>query len=399
MSAPLDGLSVLDISEGVPGPFCAKLLGDLGADVVKVEPPGRGDSSRSLAPATNGDTTGGDTTSGTFFFMNTSKRGVTLDLDSERGRELLGELLPRYDIVVAGETEGELAARGLGYAQLQRWNPNVILTTISGFGSEGPYAGYRWSHLIACAVGGWTNNCGVPDREPLQAGGAIAETFAGAFAAAGTLIAALGRDAHGGSEHVDVSAQEAALAAALFPTLSYEYRGVVGVRNSHRGPGPSFILPTMDGHVGVNVLTGAQWDLLCQFFGRQDMLEDPRFAPGQRYLHADEAREEFAPLLVDRTAEDVFHDGQTWRVPFGLVPDLEGIANFLPHQEREFFVELDHPSEGDAVAVPGVPFKSTATEPVAGPPPAIGEHNEHVFGELLGLSASEIAELSREGVI
>ncbi|MDP6605080.1 MAG: CoA transferase [Dehalococcoidia bacterium] len=411
MSAPLDGLSVLDISEGIPGPFCAKLLGDLGADVVKVERPGRGDASRSLpsdgaVPATNGSspdgTPGGGghpgATSGTFFFMNTSKRGVTLDLDGERGRELLGGLLPQYDIVVAGETERELAARGLGYGQLQRWHPSVILTTISGFGSEGPHAGYRWSHLIACAVGGWSNNCGVPDREPLQAGGAIAESLAGAFAAAGTLIAALGRTAHGGGDHVDVSAQEAAIAAALFPSLVYEYRGVVGERNSHVGPGPSFILPTTDGHVGVNVLTGPQWDLLCQFFGRPDMVDDPRFQPPQRHLHANDARDAFTAAMADRTADDVFHDGQTWRVPFGLVLGMEAVSDFLPHQEREFLVELDSPS-GGAVTVPGVPFQSTAPAPTVGPPPEIGEHNEHVFRELLGLSEGEIAELSREGVI
>ncbi len=388
MAAPLEGLRVLDISEGIAGPFCAKLLGDLGAEVVKVESPAGGDSSRTLDPEANGS----------FIFFNTSKQGITLDLDSTEGRDLFARMLEHYDIVVAGETEGELAARGLGYEQLQQWNPSVILTTISGFGSTGPYAGYRWSHIVACAVGGWAINCGRPERDPLQAGGSIAETFTGAYAAVATQLAALGRAAHGGGDHVDISAQEAALTAASFPTLAWEYRGMLNQRSSHRGPGPSFILPSTDGYIGVNVLTGAQWDLLCSYFGRADMIDDPRYAPGQRHLNADEAGEQFAPLTAERTAEDVFHDGQTWRVPFGLVPSMEGITKMLPHREREFFVEVESPL-GEPVAVPGIPFKSTVTSPEVGPPPAAGEHNDHVFGELLGLSAGEIAELSSEGVI
>jgi crotonobetainyl-CoA:carnitine CoA-transferase CaiB-like acyl-CoA transferase len=395
----LEGLRVLDISEGIAGPFCAKLLGDLGADVVKVESPGRGDSARTRGLSANGNAPAGDAqASGSFVFLNTSKSGVTIDLDGTEGRALFARMLERYDIVVAGETEGELAARGLGYEQLQRWNPSIILTTISGFGSTGPYAGYRWSHIVTCAVGGWAINSGRPEREPLQAGGSIAETYAGAYAAVGTQLAVLGRTAHGGGDHVDVSAQEAALTAASFPTLFWEYRQMLNQRNSHRGPGPSFILPTTDGHVGVNVLTGPQWDMLCSYFGQTDMIEDPRFQPGQRQLNADEAGERFAPHTVERTAEDVFHDGQTWRVPFGLVPNLKGITQMLPHVEREFFVDVESPTAG-SVAVPGVAFKSTVTEPAIGPPPAAGEHNDHVFGELLGLSADEIAELSSEGVI
>lgn len=392
MAAPLEGLRVLDISEGIAGPFCAKLLGDLGAEVVKVEPPETGDH-----PSSNGSQPSG----GSIFF-NTSKRGVTLDLDCADGRALFARMLERYDIVVAGETEGELTARGLGYEQLQQWNPSIILTTISGFGSTGPYAGYRWSHIVACAVGGWAINCGRPEREPLQAGGSIAETFTGAYAAVATQLAALGRIAHGGGDHVDVSAQEVVLTGASFPTLIWEYRGMLNERSSHRGPGPSFILPTTDGHVGVNVLTGPQWDLLCAYFGQADMIDDPRFQPGQRHLNADEAGERFAPLTAERTAEEIFHDGQTWRVPFGLVPSMEGITRMLPHLEREFFVTVDSPLAGPtpaSVAVPGIPFKSTVTAPQIGSPPATGEHNDHVFGELLGLSADEIAELSSEGVI
>ncbi len=376
MPTPLAGLAVLDLSEGVAGPFCAKLLGDLGADVCKVEPPA-GDRARRRGPF-RGDGVDPEA-SASFLYLNTSKRGVTLDLDSAAGRADLARLLARFDIVIAGETEGELAARGLGFARLRRWNPRVILTTVSGFGSTGPCAGYRWSHLVACATGGWTHTCGLPDREPLQAGGAIAETLTGAFAAAATLLAAEGRARHGGGDHVDVSAQEAVLAAALFPTLTYEYRGVVPERESWRGPGPSFMLPTADGTLGVNVLTLAQWGLLCQFLGCGDMLDDPRFQGAARLQHAGAARDRFAPVVAARTAEDLFHEGQTWRVPFGLVPDLPGILELPPHRERGFFVAVDHPGAG-TVEMPGSWFRSTAMAARVTRAPRLGEHNAELLG-------------------
>ena len=251
MVAPLTGLMVLDLSEGISAPFCAKLLGDLGADVVKVEPPGVGDRSRTLGPFPAGRAD--REASASFFYFNTSKRSVTLDTSSAEGRALIERLVRRYDIIVSSETEGQLAGRGIGLEQLRAWNDRVILTTVTGFGSEGPRAGYEWSHLIACAVGGWARTCGLADREPLQAGGAIAETLTGAFAATATLLAVLGRNAHGHGERVDVSAQEAVLAGALFPTLRYEFTGDVPARNSRDGPGPSFILPTREGYIGVNV--------------------------------------------------------------------------------------------------------------------------------------------------
>jgi crotonobetainyl-CoA:carnitine CoA-transferase CaiB-like acyl-CoA transferase len=379
VSSPLEGLSVLDISEGIAGPFCAKLLADLGARVCKVEAPDGGDRTRRLGPFPDGSAD--PEASGSFIYLNTSKLGITLDLATAEGRDQLVRLLADYDVVVAGESEGELAARGLGYEQLQAWNPTVILTTVSGFGSSGPHAGYRWSDLTASAAGGWSDNCGIPEREPLRPGGAISQTMAGAFGATATMLAVLGRHAHGGGEHVDVSAQESTLVSAMIPTLFYEYTGQIRERNSTVGSGPSFILPGSDGYIGVNVLTQAQWELLCQYLGLGEMLEDPRFQPGQRQLHAEEVRELFMPLLADRTVEQIFTDGQTWRVPFGLVPDATQIRSMLPHHEREFFVTLDQPGAG-SVDVPGVWFKSSVNAPHVRPAPRLGEHNAEVLGAL-----------------
>ena len=386
MVAPLAGLRVLDLSEGIAGPFAAKLLGDLGADVVKVEAPA-GDSARRLGPfpSAQGERAGMEPEdpeqSAAFFYFNTSKRSIVLDLGGEEGRHTLERLVQRYDVVIAGETEGQLAERGFGFDQLRAWNERVILTTVTGFGSVGPWSGYEWSHLIACSTGGWARTCGLSDREPLQAGGAITETLTGAFAAAATLLAVLGRNAHHHGEHIDVSAQQAVLASALFPTLRYEYRGDLPQRNSQYGPGPSFILPTREGHVGVNVLTGPQWQLLCQFLGRPELASDQRYAGRGRSLHADEIREAFEQALGGRSAEEIFHEGQTWRVPFGLVPTMAELVELPPHRERGFIVDLEHPVAG-TVAVPGVPYHSTATDAEPYRPPLLGEHTAEVLSEL-----------------
>ncbi|MXY57954.1 MAG: CoA transferase [Gammaproteobacteria bacterium] len=395
---PLAGVRVLDTSEGIGAPFCAKLLGDLGADVVKVERPGTGDETREMGPFPD-DAADGPTrheASASFFFLNTSKRSVVLAAETTRWREQLAALVQRFDVVVAGETAESLDARGIGYDALRRWNPEVVLTTISGFGSFGPHSAYESSHLVSCAVGGWTHLCGLPDAEPLQVGGALSETLAGAFAAAATQLAVLGRMRHGRGDHVDVSVQQAVLAGAQIPTMLYEYRGIVPERYSSvgAGAGACCMLPTADGTIGINALTGRQWRMLCDFFGRRDIADDERYR-GVSWVNADERVDEiraaFREALGDRTAEALFHQAQAWRVPFGLVPDMAGMFALPPHRHRGFIVPLDHPVAG-TVEVPGIPFRATGTEPRPYRPPLLGEHTEQVLSSLAEAPPSQSGE-------
>ncbi len=381
--SPLQGLRVLDLSEGVAGPFCAKFLGDLGADVLKVESP-LGDSTRTWGPFPEGNAD--PERSASFFFLNTSKRSVVINLLTAEGRSTLERLVSTYDVIIAGETAGSLEDRGIGIDVLRSWSPAVIVTTVSGFGSSGPYVDYAWSHLVMSALGGWAHLCGLPDREPLQAGGALAETLTGAFAAVGTLLAVLGRYRHGGGEHVDVSAQQAVLLAAQIPTLRWEYSGVVPPRNSSvgSGAGAGFMLPTQDGFIGLNALTRAQWGMLCEFLGRSDIATDPRYAHIS-WVNPDDALEEvraiFRQAVADRSALTLFHAAEAKRVPFGLIPDIAGLFALTPHRERGWFVELEHPVAG-RVELPGLPFKSTATAPRPDRPPLLGEHTAEVLAEL-----------------
>ena len=377
----LGGVKILDISEGIAAPFCTKLLSDLGAEVVKIEKPTIGDRSRALGPFPDGEEH--LEKSPFFFFLNTGKKSIEIDIDSSEGRDYLAGLVQEFDVIVSSDTSESLEDRGLSFEQFHAWNKRTILTTVSGFGSFGPYSQYRSSHIVSCAVGGWAESCGVPDREPLQAGGNVTETLTGAYAAVATLIAIYGRNKHGSGEHVDVSAQEATLAGAQLPTLFYEYRNLVLGRYSSvgSGAGGAFMLPTREGYIGLNALTAAQRVLLCQFLGRQDIADDPNW-DGVAWMNPDDRieqlREIYREALEDRSAEELFHEAAAWRVPFGLVPSLTDLPKLTPHVERDFYSEVTHPVAGK-VSVPGVPFKSTVSDFTIERPPLLGEHTEQIL--------------------
>ncbi len=380
MTRALERLRVLDISQGLAAPYAAKLLGDLGADVIKLEPP-EGDSARRRGPFAGAEDI---EASAAFIYANTSKRSAVVDLSKPDDRELRARLLAGADVVISHEIEPALAARGLGYERLRERNPRVVLTTVTGFGSDGPYADWQWNHLIAGALGGFTHLCGRPLREPIQLGASVTETLAGAYAAVAALIAVRGAREHGRGDHVDVSVTEAAVNAALLPVQRYDYTGVIGARSADIGPAPSFILPTADGYVGANVLTQAQWEMMCQFFGRQELIANPLFADAwTRMANSRELADELAEQTRSRTSEDIFHDAQTWRIPFGLIPDMSEVLDLLPHREREFTFEFEHPRAG-RVRMPGVPWMFGDERPLGRRSPTLGEHTEEVRAGLEG---------------
>jgi len=395
---PLATLRVLDLSNGLAGPFCAKLLADLGADVIKIEPPGGSDPSRGLGPFPAGCTDGN--ASGAYVYTNTSKQSIELDVATPEGRDLLSRLLATHDIVIASETEPSLAARGLGHADLLRINPRAILATVTGFGSTGPYAGYAANHLVNCAMGGWSATCGVADREPLQSGGNVTEFIAGAYAAVGTLAAVEARERDGAGQHVDTSAMEATITAALLPTMTWEYAGIVSSRNSNRATGPSWMMRCADGYIGVNVLTQAQWEALCGFVGMDDLISEAAYANGALRLQCEaELRARIEPWFAGRAAVEVFQEAQLWRLPFGLVPTLTEILGLEQHREREFFTMAPHPCDPErTIPTVGLPFHMPASPSSPSPAPRLGQDTDTVLRDLLGLAPDKINELRAAGV-
>ena len=378
MTTALDGLRILDISEGLAAPFAAKLLGDLGADVIKIEPP-QGDAARRRGPFAGLEDI---ESSAPFLYANTSKRSVVIDPANPDDLALRARLSEWADVVISHETEPSLVDRGLGYQQLAASNPQVVLTTVTGFGSDGPYADWHWNHLTAGALGGFTHLCGREHREPLQLGASVTETLTGAYAAVATLIGVYAAHEYGRGDHIDVSVIETAVNAALLPVQRYDYTGDIGIRRGDIGPAPSFILPTSDGYVGANVLTQAQWEMLCQFFGKPEFIEDPLFADAwSRFANSRDLANQLAEQTRPRTAEDIFHDAQTWRIPFGLIPTMSDVMNLLPHREREFFLHFEHPRAG-RVRMPGIPWMFGDERPVGSRTPLLGEHNAEVRQEV-----------------
>ena len=372
----LSGLRVADISEGLAAPFAAKLLGDLGADVIKIEPPA-GDAARRRGPFADTDD---PEASAPFLYANTSKRSVVLG-DAADDRALRDRILAGADLVIASEPEPRLAERSIGYDDLAAANPGLILVTVTGFGSTGPCADWKWSHLTACATGGFSHLCGRAEREPLQLGGSVPETLAGAYAAVAALIAVRAQQQTGRGDHIDVSVLEAAVNMALLVTQRYDYTGDIGIRRADIGPAPSFILPTADGWVGANTLTQAQWEVMCQFFDRAELIDDPRFEDAwSRYANSRDVADELAQQTRDRPADEIFHDAQAWRIPFGMVPNLAEVLDLLPHRERKFLLEFDHPRAG-RVRMPGIPWMFGEERETGAPTPLLGEHTETVREE------------------
>ncbi len=371
----LGGVKVLDLTQCVAGPYCTRLLAGFGADVVKVEVPGKGDPARMVGPFLGGQP--GPERSGLFLYLNNNKRSITLDLKSEAGRDAFRELIRDADIVFESFRPGVMDRLGLGYESLSSQNPGLVMTSVSNFGQTGPYRDYKLNHLIAWGMAGGHYVEGVPRTRPVQPGGWITHYIAGLHAAAGAMTALYQRNETGHGQHVDVSIAESMLAASIYLAVVYSYHGLIYSRYGRNHLG---IFPCRDGHIGLNLYAGNHWELTCAFFGIPELLLDPRFETQQNVNdNLKEAREFFYDLVKDRDEEELFHAGNAWRIPFGLIPTTADILNLPQHAARAFFDEVTHPVIGK-VTMPGAPFKMMGTPWQQGSPaPLLGEHNEAVL--------------------
>ncbi|MBI2866333.1 MAG: CoA transferase [Chloroflexi bacterium] len=388
----LAGLRVLDLSNGIAGAYCAKLLADFGATVVKVEPP-EGDPTRRDGPFPGAIPH--PEKSGLFLYLNTNKQGITLDPETETGAALLRKLGQRAQVLVESFPPGYLDRLGLGYAALVQANPALVMTSVTYFGQTGPYREWKGCDLIAWALGGLMYMTGEADREPLRVGGSQAEYIAGLHAAVATMGAVLYQEASGLGQHLDVSCVEAVASLTEGAALTYSYSGHVRGRNGarHHYAYPSTILPCRGGYIFVHA--GGDWEAFCNFLEAPG-LRDPKYV-GARGL-ADEIDAQMQPFLQRHAAEEIFHQGQLWRIPFSLVQDMAEVAGDPQFRDRGFFVQTEHPEAG-LLTNPGAPFRMPESPWRAGRAPLLGEHNQEVYGGWLGLEAADLALLRRRGVI
>lgn len=400
----LADITVLDLTHHIAGPYCTKLLATYGAEVIKIERPGRGDPARQAGPFP-GDVPHPEK-SGLFLHLNTNKRSVTLDLKQPRGRELITALLKQVDVVVENFSPRVLPSLGLGYADLEGLNPCLVMTSISNFGQTGPYRDWKAQDMVVYAMGGAMNITGLPEREPLRLALNLMAYQGGNVAAAATMTGVLGAHRLGSGQHIDVALFEVHAGSIDRRTTSlvgYQYTGDPGYREAAIGIGvyPTGVIPCQDGYVQTLVFPQV-WERLLAGMGRPELNDDPRFADAMERMDQTK-RPEFMAIFRDWLGRNTRYEAmakmQAQRVPLTAVNSPSAVPQDPHLQARGYFVEVEHPAAG-TLPYTREPFRmlGAPAEPVRRAP-LLGEHTEPVLRQRLGLSEADLASLRQHGVI
>ena len=391
----LDGVTVLDLTRVLSGPYCTMMLADMGARVVKVEQPGKGDDTRAWGPPFQAGE------SAYFLSVNRNKESLTLNLKHPDGRRVLDALLERADVLVENFRPGTLERMGLGYADVSRRRPGLVYCSISGFGQTGPRRREPGYDAVLQGEGGLMSITGEQDGPAYRLGVAIADIVSGMFSAYGVAAALLARHRTGRGQLVDVGMLDAVAAVLTYQAGIYFATGAAPGRLGNRHPTitPYESLEAADGELVVAVGNDQLWRTFCGVLGADDLADDPRFRTNKDRVAA---RETLRPMLVEqlraRPAAEWLADLKAAGVPCGGVRDLEQVFTDPQVLERAMVVALDHPIAG-AIRQLGVPIKLDGTPgAVRTPPPTLGQHTAAILGEL-GIGGAEAARLRAAGAI
>ena len=400
MQHALSRIRVLDLTHYIAGPYCTKLLADYGAEVIKIEKPGTGDGARALPPFFADQP--GRERSGLFFFLNTNKQSVTLNLKHDRGRETVLRLAQQADVLVENFRPGVMSRLGLAREDLEKANPRLVSVSLTNFGSSGPYRDYQLTDSVSYALGGWTYPMGELDRPPVQPGGAFGQYVTGLYAAIGALQAVRHRDATGEGQTVEVSIQEALLATTLYDFVAFSYAGFVRKRSGrqfHLAYPNLVILPCADGYVGIHAGLPHQIHALLELVERPDLAADPRFTLPNLARHAKEFHNALLPWLQKRGKWDIYHAAQARGIPLSPIPTPAEVVEWPHLQERQAFLEIEHP-EGSKVKIPRPPFRENGKPlwPLRRAP-LLGEHTEEILCGRLGYNKADVRQLREAGVL
>ncbi len=396
---PLQGIRVVECGHMVAAAYAGKLMADLGAEVIKVEEPG-GDIARRRGPYPGG--TPHPEKSGLFLYLNTNKRGVTLDLETPEGRALLRRLVANADALVHNYHPTRLAALGLEYDTLARVNPRLVVTAISPFGQTGPHRAYTAHDLTMWTAGGIVflgGAGGRPDLPPLKAAGQQAGFQAGVNAGLACLGALFSRLSSGRGQLIDISVQECLVAIMENNYVAWPYDGSTPSRLGFRLI-PQDVLQCRDGYIYVLAVEEHQWQGAVELMGDPDWAQTELFQDFvARSVNWDALKALVEDWLQDKSVHEVYHGAQQRRVPFAPVSTMGDLLESEHLNARGFFAQITHPEAG-TLPYAGTPYKfSAAPEPLLGPAPCLGQHNREIYGDLLGLSSEEIADLRRAHVI
>lgn len=393
---PLAGIRVLDLSRVLAGPYCTMIMGDLGADVVKVEQPGKGDDTRDWGPPYAG------TESGYFLSVNRNKRSITLDLKHTTAQEIVRRLAADSDVIVENFKLGALERMGIGYEQLREINPRLIWATISGYGPDGPYADRPGYDFVAQGESGIMAITGEPDGEPMKVGVAIVDVTTGMFSAIAILAALRARDTTGVGQRVDTSLLTSAVAWLANVGQNYLVTGKPAKRygNAHANIVPYQVFRARDQHITIAVGNDRQFQALCSVLGRADLAADPRYATNPlRVQHRDELVSVIQSIFETRDAAEWLDACYRAGVPSGPINSIEQVFSHPQVLARDMLVEIEHPEAG-LLRMAGIPYALSDTPgQIRLAPPLLGQHTDEVLRERLGLTIDEISNMRENGVI
>jgi formyl-CoA transferase len=393
----LEGVLVVDLTRVLAGPFCTMMLGDLGADVIKIEEPSRGDDTRAWGPPF---APGGE--SAYFLSANRNKRSLTLNLKSSAGLEILRRLIARGDVIVDNFRAGTLEGWGLDYGTLQSIRPGIIACSITGYGQTGPYRERPGYDFMVQAMGGFMSVTGPVEGEPTRAGLAIADLAAGMFASSAVLAALFARHKTGQGQRIDISLLDAQVALLSYVAGNYLVSGEQPRRfgNGHPNIVPYQSFPARDGYFAFAAGNDAQWKRFCEAVGQSAWVEDPRFSTnGARVQNRQVVVDMLSDLFRTRPAGEWMELCESIGIPAAPINTIDKVFADPQVQARGLQAEVDHPTAG-RVGMVASPLRFSASPlEIRRPPPTLGQHTDEVLMDVLGCSVVEIRGWRAGGVV
>ena len=397
-SGPLRGLRVLDLTRVLAGPTCTQMLGDLGAEVIKIERPEAGDDTRGFAPPFWPETK----ESAYFLGVNRNKKSLTLDIAQAEGQAIIHSLLETSDILVENFKVGALAKYGLGYEQLKPKYTGLIYCSITGFGQTGPYAARPGYDSLIQAMGGVMSLTGEPDGLPQKVGVPVADLFAGLYGCIGILAALRHRERTGQGQQIDIGMLDTHVAWLANQGMNYLATGENPERlgNQHPNIVPYQVFPTKDGHIVLSVGNDPTFVRFCEATGQQALLADERFASNAaRVANRALVTATLTPVMQSRTTQEWVAALETAKIGCGPINKLSEVFEDPHVKARNCVVHMPHAS-GQTVQVIANPVRLSATPAdYRVPPPLLGQHSEEVLSGLLGMGEAAIAALRDKGIV
>ena len=397
MIGALNGTKILDFTHALGGPFCTMLLGDLGAEVIKIEKPGTGDMARSRAPQTKAKE------GGTFIMLNRGKKSITLNLKSEEGLKICKKLVKKVDVVVENFSFGTMEKLGLSSAELCELNPGLIYASLSAFGHTGPLRNEAGYDPVAQAMGGLTTLTGYKDNPPVKAGPPVADLGTGTFLALAIVSALNHKMRTGEGQVIDMSMQDAIwLYTAIEFAPNYFLEGTVPQRYGNGVPHttPANLYTAKDGHFIIATAAVEQVKGVFRVMGREDLIDSPLCSEqAERIRYTDEIDAIVGEWAGTRSVDEILEALKKADVPCAMVPTYDRVCNDPQLLSREMIVDVEQPLSGN-VKIPGSLFKLSKTPGhIYSPAPRLGENNYELYSSMLGYTENEINSLEQDGVI